>query len=108
MSVSAPAIAARMQKIPSSRENSAQMTKRTSFAITVAILIVSGIAGAMQSPSPRTPVSVKGVAVIGPDHSITPATSTSTTQIVPALVIGPAEALFLGTGDGSNGGWVDP
>ena len=96
----------RMQRIPPTMENSAQMTKGASFAIAVATLILSGIAGALQSPAPRTPMSVKHAAIIGPDHPITRAVST--TKLVPAPVIGPAEALFLGTGDGSNGGWVDP
>jgi len=82
------------------------MRRAALLTAAAAILIVSGVAVAMKwsEPPAEAPALHTALVVTGPST----ATAPPTMKIVPAQAIDPNAEVFVGTGDGSGGGWVKP
>jgi hypothetical protein len=80
--------------------------RKATLLTAAAILIASGVAVAMKwsEPPAEAPALHAAAAVTGTSA----ATATPTMKIVPAQAIDPNAEVFVGTGDGSGGGWTRP
>jgi len=71
-----------------------------------AVLIGSGVAIAMKWSAFPSETARLHATVVAAGQPASPAVSTM--KIVPAPAIDPHAEVFLGTGDGSGGGWIRP